>query len=38
LAEVATGGAGGNDEVGVVVKDEGQAELGEEGDESTGGG
>ena len=38
LAEVATGGAGGNDEVGVVVKDEGQAELGEEGGESTGGG
>ena len=38
LAEVPTGGAGGNDEVGVIVKDEGEAELGEEGDESTGGG
>ncbi len=38
LAEVATGSARGNDEVGVVVKDEGEAELGEDGDESAGGG
>lgn len=27
LAKVATGGARGNDEVGVIVKDEGEAEL-----------